>query len=242
MTSGRSGPPAGESRASTSRRRLEDLTPWLWPAVLIAIGCFLLFGSEIRARLDDDVFKMTYQFLLLVVIGGGVTGVYGRLDRRRDKRDRERETVRVVRTELANAYNQAKCIRRVLRARAIAVSPDGDTVLGAVYDKQMQLLNDAQLAFEDMIRDVSDGTTVSGDALRTLTAEMETGEKYLHDVIAGWERLYRTFEGEPKHKPLAHLPELSAFIATSSDPFFTRFQQPARRVLATLNQQIAASN
>ncbi|PYI42957.1 MAG: hypothetical protein DMF12_05120 [Verrucomicrobia bacterium] len=32
--------------------------------------CFLLWPKELKERLGDDVFKLTYQFLLLVVIGG----------------------------------------------------------------------------------------------------------------------------------------------------------------------------
>jgi hypothetical protein len=46
--------------------------------------CFLLWPTELKERLGDDVFKLTYQFLLLVVIGGALSVVYQEFQHRRD--------------------------------------------------------------------------------------------------------------------------------------------------------------
>lgn len=116
--------------------------------VIVLIFLFITEPETTKQVLgnNDELFKQTYQFLLTSVIGGGVALVFKRLDRFREMRKSLREML----TEVLQAFNQAKTVRRHLRAQLGNVrSVDPEERLSAeLYDNQMDLLSDAQLVFE----------------------------------------------------------------------------------------------
>jgi len=123
----------------------------IWLLVLLAVGLVILFikwpGATKQFLGDDpELFKLTYQFLLLTVIGGGVALFFKHLDRLRAMR----QSLREMHAELLEAFNQAKSVRRHLRAQlgtVVAVHPDTKITV-ELYDDQMESLSDAQLIFE----------------------------------------------------------------------------------------------
>jgi hypothetical protein len=68
--------------------------------------CFLLWPTELKQRLGDDVFKLTYQFLLLVVIGGALSFLYQEFQHQREQREAERVLQRQFLVDLLEV-NQA---------------------------------------------------------------------------------------------------------------------------------------
>jgi len=45
-------------------------------AAIAGIMAFIFYGASIKFKLDADVFRLTYQFLLLVVLGGAVSLIF----------------------------------------------------------------------------------------------------------------------------------------------------------------------
>src|SRR4029077_3709866 len=107
---------------------------------LLGIIAFLVKPAQIKEHLGEDVFKLTYQFLLLVVIGGALSLIYQEFQHHREEeskafererddvakkkerdaatREAERSLQRQLLTEVVEAYNAAKKVRRLLRAKA----------------------------------------------------------------------------------------------------------------------------
>src|SRR5213596_2092945 len=101
---------------------------------LLGIIAFLVKPAQIKEQLGEDVFKLTYQFLLLVVIGGALSLIYQEFQYQRDQdakaferdaatREAERGLQRQLLTEVVEAYNAAKKVRRLLRAKATKYPP-----------------------------------------------------------------------------------------------------------------------
>ena len=66
----------------------------------------------------DKVFELTYQFLLIGVVGGALTIFYQSIQRQRDAREAERGLQRQLLMDVVQAYNGAKKVRRLVRAKA----------------------------------------------------------------------------------------------------------------------------
>ncbi len=114
---------------------------------------FIVYGKDFADKITSDVFKLTYQFLLIGVLGGAVSFVYREFQRERAARDEERlreserritelSQLQEISTELISAYNGAKKIRRLLLAQAIRGrrGEPTQTVLAQPYEEQLQRL------------------------------------------------------------------------------------------------------
>src|ERR1041384_1379539 len=129
---------------------------------LAGVAAFIVWHTEVERFLGSDVFKLTYQFLLITVVGGAIAALYKEFQRQRDEQTKQiersaaaREAKRTVQrhflTDSVAAYNLAKKARRLLRAKAIERRSQ---VHRDPYDEQMQSLMDAQLAFEALVERV----------------------------------------------------------------------------------------
>jgi len=100
------------------------LTVWIF-----GFGFAALFQIN-EGLLRLEVFKLFWQFLLLVVIGGAVGFFYKTMEaeanerreanvKNLEKRGAQRESLLGIRSGLVKAYHEAKAIRRLLRADAV---------------------------------------------------------------------------------------------------------------------------
>ena len=208
---------------------------------LVGIGAFLVYGRCIRNALAPEVFNLSYQFLLIVVIGGAVSLFYKEFSSERDRIQERHILLRQMHSELLSSYNAAKRVRRTLRA-CVEGSFDGESIeqpriAAADYQKQMELLMDAQLAFEVYAKRAKDSELffAQGEELGT---ECRKIEKYLNDVISEYEKNFTSFMGTPPGKPLKELPKLAEFIGPfqNADDFKTKFKDAFREVLSALTR------
>jgi hypothetical protein len=204
----------------------------------VAVLAFLICGSQIKANLDDDVFKLTYEFLLIVVIGGAVSLLYKRFSDERD-RDRERRALlRQMHSELLHAYNAAKRGRRILRAH-VNRGPDSGVASGQAvgvveYEEQVNSVMDAQLTFEVYAKRAEAKLWfASGEKL---AKNLRSIERYLNAIIDEYEDKRYSFAGTPPSKPLAELPKLAEFIGPykAAKCFQEQFKYPFREALSAL--------
>jgi hypothetical protein len=203
----------------------------------IGVFAFLIRGQQIRPMLDTEVFNLTYQFLLIVVIGGAVSLLYTQFSDERDRAQEHRVLLRQMHSELLSAFNAAKRVRRTLRARVGCASGVSAmcVVNAAEYEEQIDLLMEAQFTFEVYAKRASDPQLFFGRG-EELGTELGTVEDYLNDIIDEYEDRLKSFEGTPPIKPLAKLPKLAEFIGPYKDAhsFQQKFKYPFRRALLAL--------
>ena len=219
---------------------------------------FLIFGNCLKPYLDQDVFRSTYRFFLFAVLGGGLTYWLKELSlerqeqlknlseerqNRQEKLVREEERLaaderwlREIHEELHQAYNKAKKVRRVLRARGVA--KDGTVVL-AVYSSLMEELMDAQLVFETYAKRIIFTELWFSDA-QDLEKALLKIEGYLNQISKEYQDHYKTMLAK-KSTALKSLPGLYEFIGPRQNwkKFKTHFKKPIRKVFKLINQEWA---
>ena len=205
---------------------------------------FLLWPNRVRALIDNnDVFKLTYEFLLIGVIGGALSLFYQNVQRQREIREAERGLQRQLLREVIQAYNDAKRVRRLLRAKARDNPAMKDTLVRAQpYDEQMQILLDVQLDFE-AFKHQAQSNSLLFPADSGVQADLDSIEKYLNEIVGEYETHFSLFTGGPPPTlPLARLCKLKDFIAKRQDGthFDKRFKGPFHSVVAALQKLIIA--
>ena len=143
-----------------------------------------------------EVFKFTLQFLLIVVLGGGVTLLFSRyikkcelkdtqLAEERERRDIEREAYRQIHGELIREYNSAKRIRRILLAEAIAATDEGDVIKVEPYREQIRAIINVQLRFEYLKRFFEDDELLKN----SIQPYIISIESYINNIILEYQKL-----------------------------------------------------
>jgi hypothetical protein len=199
---------------------------------LVVTIAFLFWPDQVRARIvNDDVFKLTYQFFLIGVIGGAISLFYESVQRQRDVREAERGLQRKLLEEVIQAYNKVKRVRRLLRAKA----RDKPTL----YDEQMLVLLDTQLDFEAFELQAQSNPQLF-PANSRVEADLDSIEKYLNKIVDEYTSC-PSLAGGPS-PALAQLPRLQEFIAKRKDgtDFDTCLKKAFHRVVATLQKLIIA--
>ncbi len=222
------------------------------------------FGLGAQLGLNEpnfrlELFKILWQFLLLVVLGGAL-GLFfktqeGEAAERRQTEDRQREEeaarrrraedrareVRATRrdsllrtrADLVRAYNQAKAIRRLLRSTLH--SANGQVVVRRdEYNSLMCRLIEAQLEFEYY------GELVKSDRLlfsapEDLKTEIKSVGDYLNNVVSEFEKAWELF-AEDEKAPLEKFTRLKEFVQPFEErsPFETKFKKPFHEALRLL--------
>jgi hypothetical protein len=267
----------GESPMTVDQLRSDDydevkmtrtsVTIWVLLGVaLLGVVGFLVYGKSLSVYFETKVFELTYQFLLLIVLGGAVSLLFREHVREREVKDEERmhkqeeadarqvreqeasnakqARLREMYSDLLVAYNKAKKVRRVLRARAIKLEPAGTSqriqvILGSEYDAHMSDLIDAQLTFETYAKLAEDRLLWFEEA-GALAGPLRNIEGYLNKIIKEYTTNYKTFEGDPPCKPLSELLDLKEFIGPyrESREFRTQFQDAFRDTLKELGKAL----
>ena len=218
-------------------------------AIVGVIG-FIYAHGALEASLGTEVFKLTYEFLLIIVVGGAISLLYSQFTKRQEKEDKTREQDRAKRAEekalqgkfrvgFLQSYNAAKSVRRLLRATARTLTDVKGTPTEVIklspYDRQMQKLVKVQLQFETLKEEAeSEKELFSGVLeLQNLDETLGTIESYLRDIVTEYEESYKLFhEGDPQ--AISQFPKLAEFIGPyeHATDFKTNFRQPAKRIVA----------
>jgi hypothetical protein len=226
---------------------------------LVMFGVILFITNQKYLQNEDnlgaEVFKLSYQFLLITVIGGAVTYLFTRYIKIQDEiiKDREKEETkrgeekglqRKFYNDFKKAYNKVKKIRRFLRARARILSKDMGSeetiILKTVrYDEQMQILTKLQLKFE-FFRDV---VGANPELLKTndVLGYLKSIESYLNKIVGEYEDTFRNFPNqyyidEVPTLPIDKLPRLAEFIIKykKATCFKEQFVEPAKNMAQSL--------
>jgi len=204
---------------------------------LLGVAGFIIWRSAMEGFLGPDVFKLTYQFLLITVVGGALFEIQKEIQRERDRRAAERNLQRQRLEDCVKAYNVAKKVRRLLRAKAIKGDPTAH-VDRDPYDELMQDLMDAQLEFEALVARVEGNQTLFPHP--RLKTDLNTMGDYLKGVLKDYETCLSKFSGSPQTLPLASASSLAEFTDRYKEgrPFDLEFKQPFHRVTKILENLI----
>jgi len=210
--------------------------------------CFLLWPKELKERLGDDVFKLTYQFLLLVVIGGALSVVYQEFQRHRDdeakqreqdaaRREAERVLQRQFLADLVEVYQAAMKVRRLLQAKAREHIPATTVMLvhANPYEEQMLALLDVHLDFQSL-ESRAETISLSRPITAKLAANLRSIDKYFNDIVSEYADHFSAFTGQPTTRQLNELGHVADFIAkyNPESTFAIAFRKPFRAAVATL--------
>ncbi len=192
---------------------------------VMAITFFWIFASEI-SRYSSELFNLTYQFLLLVVGGGGIGWLYKELTASRDRENAAKKEFLEFRAEIVNAYHEYKAIKRLLRAKAKRRIEGDEIVIVSAYEILVTKLNSLQLEFETFIMQVKGNEKqflkvnelyTNEDQGQDLKRDLKVVEKYLNTVVHEYETALAPYADTPERIELSKLPALKAFIAGGPD-------------------------
>ena len=176
---------------------------------ILATAALCVWGDQLAALLNAEVFKLLAQLILLVGFGGVASLVLEELNRAREQRDAMRAQLRQTLADILRSYNEVKRLRRLLRAQAVrpnAKDPNA-IVYRDEYGALLKSLNDAQLQLETHAR-LIEGNPDQYPNSEILIRNVRTAEKYLGNIITEWEENLASFSGTPPQKRLADLPFL----------------------------------
>jgi hypothetical protein len=204
-------------------------------AIILAI---ILFNDGYRKPdWDIEAFKISLQFLLIVVIGGALTLLFSQYQKECENKEAKKEKYRKVLTEVIREYNSAKRIRRLLRAEARFVSNEGEIAIKAEpYRKQMRALINVQLRFEYLKRFVEN---TDDEKLKSIESYLKKIESYLNKIILEYENNYITFSNN-KLRPIEEFPCLEEFLKKGDaghnigNNFKKEFKEPGEETMKKL--------
>ncbi|MDR6318800.1 hypothetical protein [Actinoplanes couchii] len=236
-------------KRSLSRRLTYALASGALIAVAAAATLIIWHESTTRA-LGIEGYKTLLQLLLVVVLGGGVSLLYQAFNRQAELQAERlrlaegrataiRETRQRYLAELVVLYNAVKRSRRLLRARAQIHTTAGDGRLRlATYDEQLQLLLDAQLGLELMIRTMNAEGEVF-DGVPQLVPSLKSTEKYLRELITEYEAVMPRVQ--PGATEITTPPKLADFIGPyEHSEFRPGFIRPVQAAMAAVESLITA--
>jgi hypothetical protein len=130
----------------------------------------------------------------------------------------------LLKSTLARAmtnYCNIKAAKRLLRARGRIEQgqPSVLHIIGQVYDEHMELVNRAQIDFENLARDVKT-SELAFPSPNELIRSLKIIEKYIGRLITEYERERLKFEGNPPLRPLSALPVLADFLSPGATSEF----------------------
>ena len=212
----------------------------IWLASMAGVALFITLGEEIKPKPDNDVFKLTYQFLTIVVLGGALSFLYQLHAKRRDRYHERLALSRELHSELLDAYNVAKGVRRNLRADlgydSGTKSFHPNAHLAAVqYSEQLATLMGAQLMFERYAIQAEDNQLWFKPGVE-FARSLRTIESYLNKIIDEYADKIKRFQGTPPVMPLSKLPKLMSFVdSAQNSPDHQRcFRAPMKYIRTSL--------
>ncbi len=206
----------------------------------IALVAFIVYGSEFEHTLNDGVFELSHQLLLVVVIGVAAFLLYRRFAAELAAARERRAVLGKMHAELFGAFNTAKEVRRKLRAHLGRSSEPGSTAKPKVatgeYEDQMYSLMGARLIFEIYKKRAADSRSWFSSGAE-LAVQLGRVESYLNSILDEHEESRKKFPSTRASKPITELPKLAEFIGPYRDcsAFKEEFKKPFRSALAALS-------
>jgi len=193
---------------------------------VIALIMFVKKDVVFKEYFGDETYKLFLQFCLITVVGGLVSTVFGELKHEQELRETRRESIRQFHGKALCAYNRAKKVRRLLPVKAFVGDPDRPVVVMANYREMMIELEDVQLEFESMKREVGIAKNLFSN-VQNLEKSLNEMEKYLCAVLHEFERTRFSANNDKVH--ISELPRLSDFVG---ERFVADFSAPYDKVEA----------
>ena len=170
---------------------------------LLGVIGFIIWQKHLETMFNATIFKVTYQFMLMVLLGGPVSLFFKEYARERELRENKKSIQRKLYSDITKAYNSAKKVRRLIRAKALITNDsktDGEgfklrIVKRGPYEEQMEALNDIQLKFEFFRHEVESSPDLYKAS--NLSKHLRTIEKYLGKIVSEYESSLREFSGDP---------------------------------------------
>jgi cell division protein FtsB len=186
------------------------------------VVAFIVWHEQLIAHLNIEVFKLCFQFLLIVVLGGAVTLLFTAFTKQREeffkqkekkansiKEENEKKKAAIkedralllkFNNEFIEAYNGIKKVRRLVRARTRIRSEhnksEENTEINTIgYDEQMQDLTTIQLQFEFLKDEVKSSPNLFAGSKKAKDAIGDI-ETYLGRIVTEYECCYLQFPGK----------------------------------------------
>jgi hypothetical protein len=219
--------------------------------LLILAGLSFLIALTLvywRKSIEDEIFKITYQFLLVVVIGGLLSYEYKRREQATASREAGRVLQREMLTKVIKAYGDAKKVRRLLRAKAIGRLGTSEAVVRKKpFQQQMELLMDIQLEFEALKHRAEHNPDLFPGKLAT---NLKIMESYLNNILEDYECKFKE-STLPQPEPtlvldkFLRVKEFTAFLSVKTEKeekqsFAVNFQGPFHNTVKSLQELIIA--
>lgn len=193
-------------------------------AALAAIVILIRQHESLNTALGEKGYDGLLQLSLGTVLGGLVSSVFDQLKREQETREARRQSLRNFYSVALSAYNRTKRCRRMLTAKAIYDEGGVPRVREDEYRTLMTELEDLQLDFENMRRQIEFGGHLFGGESKKLNEALKPMAHYLRDVLKEFECSRFTIPGATL--PLSSLPKLCDFAAHQkpSPDFDTHFR------------------
>lgn len=178
---------------------------WLFAGV---VGCALLtlivwggLNASVRTNLLNELPKLILELLLLIFFGGLLVNALLEKNRKLEEESRAKIAIqRSLLNDLIRAYNNTKRVRRRLRVKV--KSSTARPLDLSKYPEEMESLNDAQLEFERILKELGTHQEYFKGDYEKLESNIEEIEDYLR-------QLYKEYEGRESKYTVAE------FIAPS---------------------------
>ena len=224
---------------------------------------FIIWQDYFKSKLDIELFKLSYEFLLIVVIGGAVSFLFTVYIKLREEVKTENETQETKKNEkkalqrkfhldFIQTYNSVKKIRRLMRARARMKSNDNAhdwKIITKRYDEQMRILITLQLQFEFFKEEIESNTDLfEVDNKPEFICNIKKVQSYLNKIVSEYEDCYKDFPDKSFIDDIQilsfdNLPRLNDFIGKIYDAkdFEDEFKTPAKAVIDSMKKLLTSS-
>jgi len=167
-----------------------------------SLATYLAFvtGSK-ELFISNGIYELTYQFFLIVVIGGVVGGFLSLAFRayeekqksiaeteaiNRARRDAKKTLLGNLYSDLIVLYNDAKKVRRILKAKSKLI--DRARVINFTeYEKNLIVLEDVQLKLEQHIKEIEASADILDGKTTVFKKNLIIMEKYLRLITERYE-------------------------------------------------------
>lgn len=220
----------------------------------LSIGTLYLFlRNPGQGTLSFEIAKSLLQVGVVAVAGAVISLLTFEYQQERQEAEKARDLERKLieyregllmstLTAAMKAYARTKKARRLMRARARVVAGGRSIVLATEYDFYLDWINDAQLDFENLARDI-DNSRPAFTNPNPLKEKLQKMDSYLGTLITEYEDKRNRFRGEPQSLPLEQLPILDDCLApTKKSEFLTEVVVPYHDVLKGLRQDLLHPN
>ena len=206
---------------------------------IIGLVALMMLATVLDAKPNTiryELAKTLMQAGLIVVVSAVIAFLTSEYQRQQVAADYARDVLKSTLDRATANYNGAKRARRLLRALALSGEGDDTVVLAGPYDLHMALINDIQLEFETLAREVQTRTDIFSGP-RELADLFDRLDKYLGHLITEYEEERPCFAGEPPQKTLSQRSIFRNFWISRG---FGGFAHPFHDVQDRLRADLAA--